>query len=46
MLLGLRKTLGLALVTAGALVLIGWSLEQLAPSAQSIGKAIERLSGG
>ena len=42
----IRKTWGLALVTAGALALIGWILEQLAPGAQSIGRAIERLSGG
>ena len=42
----IRKTWSLALVAAGALALIGWTLEQLAPGAHSIGKAIERLSGG
>lgn len=42
----IRKTWGLALVTAGALALIGWILEQLAPGAHSIGRAIERLSSG
>lgn len=41
----IRKTWGVALVTAGALALIGWILEQLAPGAHSIGRAIERLSG-
>lgn len=42
----LRKTGGAALITALALALGGWVLEELAPGARSIGKAIEQLRSG
>ena len=42
----IRKTWVLAAVTAAALAIGGWTLEQLAPGARSIGKALEQLTGG
>jgi hypothetical protein len=42
----LRKTWFAAIVTAGALALGGWTLEQMAPGARSIGKAVEQLRHG
>lgn len=41
----LRKTWVPALVTTGALANGGWGLEQMAPGAPSIGKAIHQLRG-
>ena len=39
----IRKTWVPALVTTAALALIGWILEELAPGARSIGKALEQI---
>lgn len=41
----LRKTWLAALVTAAALAIGGWALEEMAPGARSIGKAIQQLRG-
>ena len=41
-----RRTWDAALLTALFLALGGWTLEQLAPGARSIRKAIEQLQSG
>ena len=42
----IRKTWVVALVAAAALAVGGWALEQFAPGARSIGKAVEQLTAG
>ena len=42
----IRKTWGAVLVTVVAFALGGWALEQMAPGARSIGRAIEQIRTG